>query len=69
MIDIQTENTQMSDGSEVFTTIIKSQDNGYDDVTVKLDNICLTATQADQFAHKLAILFKEYILDDVIITE
>ncbi len=65
MITIYTECKKLTDGSEVYATIIQSQDGDYDDATIKLDNVLFTDLQADRFAIKLAELLDQYTTDDV----
>ena len=65
MITILTECKKLTDGSEVYATIIKSQGGDYDDVTLQFDNLFYTDLQADHFAAKLAELLGQFAADDV----
>ena len=65
MITIFTECKKLTDGSEVYATIIKSQGGDYDDSDIKFDNLFYTDLQADHFAAKLAELLGQFAADEV----
>ncbi len=65
MITIYTECKKLSDGSEVYATIIRSENGDYGDGEIKLDNTLYTDLQADRFAADLAELLDKYASDEV----
>ena len=65
MITIFTECKKLTDGSEVYATIIKSQGGDHDDATIKFDNTFYTDLQADHFSAKLGELLGQFATDEV----